>query len=243
MTQIIVPAVTESTAKPIQGNTLLAYLIDRSGSMYSCWTDTIGGLNADIESQKVNDDGKTEVVVYVFDHYMGSSELIKAYGGLLKDTPVFDSNDLTYIPRGGTPLYDCVGMMIREIEERENVSENNPIFLVSIFTDGMNNHYQGYSADDVKMMVETCQGRGWTFTYFGANQDAWVVGGHFGISAGNTVSYATNDMTQTMAVSSVARTVFVAEAKRRKLVDPGAMYGTKSFFADAGQSADDYKSS
>lgn len=242
MTLNIAPAVQ---AKPIQGDTILVYLIDRSGSMTSCWEPTIGGLNEDLKVQQKDDDGNTEAVFYFFDSSWevsqpngSSTRIVKPFEGPLSEATLFDQNDTTYGPSGGTPLYDSVGQMIQEIKDRIEATDNDVNVVVSIFTDGGNNNHHGYSADQVKHMVEECQGDGWTFTYFGANQDAWAVGGSFGIAAGNTMSYNTENMANVMQTSAVARSAHVGMAKAASAV--GEKYSSMAFFADAGQDETDY---
>lgn len=221
-------------------DTHLVYLIDRSGSMRGCWTDTIGGLNSDIVSQKAKDDGKTMVTVTFFDLYRGETCLEKAFVGALTECPEFSDQGSNIRPRGSTPLHDSAGLLITEVRESIMELDPKPMVLMSIFTDGYNNHNRGYSSDDVKRMVEICEEEGWTFTYFGANQDAWAASSSFGISKGNTVQYDTSNMAQTMAMASTARSSFIAEAKMARSINPAAMYKTKTFFEDAGQSAEDY---
>lgn len=251
MTLVIAPGITDvtSTAKPIDGDTLLVYLVDRSGSMRSCWEGTIGGLNIDIQTQQKTDDGKTEAVFYFFD---GSQNLnsntwrdtitriVKPFEGKLSDAVQFDQNDLSYAPHGSTPLYDAVGQMIQEIEVRVAATDGIVNVIVSIFTDGGNTDNHGFKPDEVKRMVEAAQGKGWTITYFGANQDAWAVGSTFGLSAGNTMSYDTSNMRGMMHSASVARSAHVGMAK--SMSAQGLNYTSSAFFAEAGQTEEDYKS-
>jgi len=144
---------------------------------------------------------------------------------------------VTQAPCGSTPLYDAVGKMIHEVSGSIEATEHNPNILVSIFTDGGNTDQHGYATDDVKQMIE--QRQGWTFTYFGANQYAWAVGNSFGIARGNTVSYSTDNMMNTMVAASAARATSITNAKAA--FKSGEQYATTSFFADAGQSVSDYK--
>jgi hypothetical protein len=245
MTLVIAPGVSGNNAQPIQGDTLLVYLVDRSGSMNSCWEPTIGGLNSDLAVQKQADDGKTEVAMIFFDSPThGQTRLIKPYVGPLSEA-IDLSLDKTsgYAPHGGTPLYDAVGRMIQDIRARVEATDTNPKpnVLVSIYTDGGNTDHHGYSPTEVTRMVEECQGSGWTFTYFGANQDAWKVGGSFGIAAGNTMSYDTSNMRGMMASASIARSAHTQMAKAAYA--SGATYESVNFFEQAGQTEEDYKKS
>lgn len=243
MTAIIVPAVQEKKAKPINGDTVLVYLIDRSGSMSTCWEETIGGLNADITRQKTEDDGKTEAIVAFFDgsSYSKQTNLIIPCEGSLSQAIVFSQVDPHYAPNGATPLYDAVGKLIEHVAARVDATpgEMKPNVLFSIYTDGGNNCSHGHTPDQVKKMVEGCEERGWSFTYFGANQDAWEVGGSFGIKAGNAMTYGTHNMEAVMMAASAARSSHTRMAKRA--FHEGAAYNTSNYFTEAGQSEDDYK--
>lgn len=234
------------TAKPINGDTLLVYLIDRSGSMMSCWEPTIGGLNEDLMVQQKDDDGKTEAVFYFFDSQWASgfggekkTEISKPFEGPLNEAVVFETGHTDYSPRGGTPLFDSVGKMIQEVSARVEATDGGANVIVSIFTDGGNTDRQGYSADEVKMMVEECEGKGWTFSYFGANQDAWKVGSTFGIKQGNAVSYDTSNMEGVMRSASMARSAHTKMAKMA--FASGESYTSANYFSDVGQTVDDYK--
>lgn len=250
MTLVIAPGVEDtnkSNAKPIQGDTILVYLVDRSYSMTTCWEETVGGLNRDVEVQQKDDDGQTEVAFYFFDggrsHGLGGgmgaqTNLVKPYEGPLNEAMVLDQHDQEYSPRGNTPLYDSVGRMIVELRERVDATDNKVNVIISIFTDGENNGHHGYSAQDVKTMIQELEQGGWTFTYFGANQDAWAVGQTFGIAKGNTMSYDTSNMADVMATASVARSAHTRLAKTAFAA--GQDYVTQSYFADVGQSEEDY---
>ena len=46
------------------------------------------------------------------------------------------------------------------------------LFSVQVITDGYENASREYSGTAIKELVERLRGKGWTFTYMGANQDA-----------------------------------------------------------------------
>ena len=76
------------------------FLLDRSGSMESCWDDTIGGYNSFLTSQKPL--GGTMSLIF-FDH-----EYEKVY----ENKPIEEVENLTvdiYKPRGSTALLDAIG--------------------------------------------------------------------------------------------------------------------------------------
>ena len=85
--------------------TLIAVLLDRSGSMQAIKDDTEGGFNAFVEQQR-NEPGEARVTLAQFDtHY----EVVYA------DRPIADVPPLDLQPRGMTALYDALGRLITDV--------------------------------------------------------------------------------------------------------------------------------
>jgi hypothetical protein len=149
------------------------FILDRSGSMASCWDDTIGGFNAFLEDQKQY--GGT-LSLNQFDH-----EFTVCY----KDEPIEKVEPLTratFVPRGSTALLDAIGSAIKMCEGKEM-----PVF--AILTDGLENASHTYTKAHIKDLIEQKTKDGWTFIYLGANQDAFAEAGSLGISARTTMNY------------------------------------------------------
>jgi predicted peroxiredoxin len=73
--------------------------------------------------------------------------------------------------------------------------------LVVIITDGEENASRLYHGETIKSMVKTSESDAdWTFTFLGANVDAFKMGATFGMNSANTASYATTSMSATMNV-------------------------------------------
>ena len=53
-------------------------------------------------------------------------------------------------------------------------------------------------------MVESCEGKDWTFVFLGANIDAFAAGSQMGFTMQNTVSYDTSNMKSTMSAVSAS---------------------------------------
>lgn len=103
--------------------------------------------------------------------------------------PVKRIHDLTlasYIPSGNTALYDAIMASIRALE-----TVDADAYLVLIVTDGEENSSQEFKLADVRAKITALEATGrWTFTYLGANADAWSVAGAMGMSSGNVANYA-----------------------------------------------------
>lgn len=149
------------------------FLLDCSGSMETCWDDTIGGYNSFVRDQA--EFGGTMTLVQ-FDH---------EYSVTYSKTPIGEVNPLTrqtYKPRGSTALLDAIGRTIKEWTD-----ETAP--TVIILTDGIENSSHKFSKAHIKDLIELKTKEGWQFVYLGANQDAFAEAGSMGIAPACTMNY------------------------------------------------------
>ena len=149
----------------------IIFLLDRSGSMETCWDDVLGGFNAFVKEQSQCD----YLTLIQFDH-----EYTMSYSDR-KICSVEPLTRETYIPRGTTALLDSIGKMIKE-------TPGGPKTVV-IFTDGLENASKNFTKAHVKDLIEQKTNEGWTFIYMGANQDAYAEAGAIGIAPRNTMEY------------------------------------------------------
>lgn len=153
------------------------FLLDRSGSMETCRDDTIDGYNVYIDAQK-NEGGTMTLVL--FDHEINV---------LYENKPIEEVPQLTadtFVPRGGTALYDALGYVTKMPLPGET--------MVIILTDGEENSSRTYTAAHVKDLIENKQTKdGWSFVYLGANQDTIMNSKRLGIHT--SVAYDTNVQT------------------------------------------------
>jgi Mg-chelatase subunit ChlD len=164
------------------------FLLDRSGSMESCWDDTIGGFNAFLNEQKA--DGGTLTLIQ-FDHeYQLTYERVK-----IADVAAMSRE--TYKPRGSTALLDAIGRLIKDWNGTSNPS-------VVILTDGQENASRKFTKDHIKDLIEQKTKDGWTFAYLGANQDAFAEASSIGIAPGCTMNYDANRTPDALRVLSAA---------------------------------------
>ena len=153
-----------------------AFLLDCSGSMETCWDDTIGGFNSFLMDQKAT--GGTLTLIQ-FDH---------EYNMTCERTKIDEVKPLTretYKPRGSTALLDAIGRLIKEWAGNGSPS-------VVILTDGQENSSTKFTKAHIKDLIEQKTKDGWTFAYLGANQDAFAEAGSIGIAAGSTMNYDAN---------------------------------------------------
>ena len=159
-------------------------LLDRSGSMQAIKTDIEGGFDAFIAEQRAQPGVCTVSLAQFDDQYE------HVYSGLdLADVPPLDLK-----PRGSTALLDAIGRVVRETAERlDKLPEPKrpAAVIIGIVTDGYENASKEMTYPAVKAVIEAYEkGRGWVFTYMGANQDAIEVGATIGVRADRAMSYA-----------------------------------------------------
>jgi uncharacterized protein YegL len=172
---------------PSNEKTQIICILDRSGSMQEEGViyEAINGFNNFLKEQKKLKDDATLTVALFDDRY----EM------LYDDVDIKKIKDITYdiwTPRGMTALYDAIGKTITTVKaNRMRLGSEKPAkVLVCIVTDGKENASHEYHRDGIKKLIKECENENWNFIYLAANQDAFAVGGAFGVSFGNTYTFA-----------------------------------------------------
>jgi len=166
-----------------QGYTHIAVVLDRSGSMSTCATDTVGGFNAFVEDQK-KVPGEATLTLAQFDDVY---ELVHN-GIALKDVPSLD-----FHPRGYTALLDAIGKTINDtgawLSQKPEDQRPERVFFV-ILTDGAENASREFTREQIfKMIRHQEDAYKWQFIFLGANQDAIKAGAGIGIKMDSALTY------------------------------------------------------
>lgn len=168
--------------------TEVVFILDRSGSMHSLTSDTIGGFNSLLQKQK---EEKGECLV--------STVLFNDKSFVLYDRlPIEEINDMNekdYNASGCTALIDALGDAIKHIKTvhkyiREEDRPEHTIFIIT--TDGLENASHKYSSDEIKKLVERQKEEGWEFVFLGANIDAVETAKHYGIDENRSTNYVSD---------------------------------------------------
>ena len=164
-------------------------IIDRSGSMSSCWNDTVGGINEFIKKNR-EIPGECKISLVFFD-----DKYEMPFNGINIQDAMF-SSPMTladYSPRGSTALLDAVGKTINDVGRRlkSTPEDQRPSkVMVCIVTDGEENSSREYNGATIKdMITHQTDKYQWDFTYLGANQDAFTTGQAMGIKGINCANY------------------------------------------------------
>lgn len=173
--------------------TLISFLLDRTGSMISVREDVIGGFNAFLEEQR-KIPGKCRFLLTQFD----SMSVDTVDYDDIRDVP--DLNHDTYVPRANTPLLDAIAQTMGRIDDL-NVEPDRVLFV--IYTDGFENASREHTRESVKKLIADAQENyGWDFIFMGADIDAYTQASAIGLLAGQTVAVASSQTSQTMGAVS-----------------------------------------
>ena len=191
----------------------VSFVLDETGSMNSVKSQTISGFNEYVNTlRKAKKAHKVRFTLTKFN----SAKVETVYDGVKLDD-VKELTDETYTPDMMTPLLDAIGSAIRTAEKKAGKKDS---VLIVIQTDGQENASAEYTRESIFKLREEKEKAGWTFVILGADMDAYAASAIFGISAGNTVSYASANTAKTFRSVADASLGFL---------DSGAK-GTDTFF-------------
>ncbi len=168
-------------------STFIGLLIDKSGSMESVKSDTIGGINSFLDEQsKV--EGKCKVSLYQFDDQYEIT---------------YENADITIAPRlntenyktrGWTALLDAIGKTINNIGDnlsKLNSKDRPSKVILVIESDGQENHSKEFTKSQIEKMIKhQTEKYNWSIVFLGANMDAISVAKSYGINANSTITYS-----------------------------------------------------
>ncbi len=201
----------------------IAVLIDESGSMLGAANDTINNLNGYIDEQATSEK-EILISVYTFNGDRGVRE--RFVGVNAKRAPHMGlvttglNDDLIYVPRGGTPLWDAIATMI--IRETSTVPT-----LVVILTDGQENASREYKTlTSIQALIKQQEEMGWSFVFLMAGLSRQVseiytcnlMGRSYG---GSTMTYAKG--TETVAFHNLRASTADWDAQARVANAAGAI--------------------
>ena len=200
------PVLARRIAASAEHGSDIWFLIDRSGSMASIARDVVVGFDQFFASQR-STGGDATVTVVQFDDHDPHDVLVDA-------APLARVHSIAerFEPRGSTPLYDAVGLLLDRAERRGGDDADQ---LVVVFTDGGENASRRWTQGTLFARISELRDRGWTFVFLGANQDSYATGGSVGFQAGNVSNYDASPMGVQAACSGLDRTVAEWRGKDR----------------------------
>lgn len=147
-------------------DTLVAFLLDRSGSMSSIIDDTIGGFNTYLENLRKDDPGTMRFTLTQFD-----TESVDVVCNAVSLDKVNKLSKDNYVPRAGTPLYDAMGKTMQRIAGEAN---GRKVLFVTL-TDGQENSSHEWNEGSVRKLIKEREDNDhWTFAYIGLGLEGWA---------------------------------------------------------------------
>lgn len=190
--------------------TELIFIIDNSGSMMSIVNDMEPSIETLLQEQAALN-GECNVTYFSFSNHVKEE---------FSSKPIKTVNKIGIKPSGSTALFDAIGTAIDSVGNRLAKlpeSERPELVVVCSITDGMENASREYNQTQIKEKIKHQQDKyNWQFIFLGANQDAWSNGQSMGVSAGKSMTYATNSTSITgayKATSDMISTMRCLESK------------------------------
>jgi len=126
---------------------------------------------------------------------------IKMLHFLDRVSEINELNADSYQPNSMTPLYDAMGIACNKLENvLKNQKNQNYNVLVTVLTDGLENHSTEYTNKAIKEMVGRLKENNWTFTYIGTDHDVDKIAESLDIE--NVMMFDKNPIAMKMAFSS-----------------------------------------
>jgi hypothetical protein len=203
--------ITVTLGKPTNAkHTVLAMVVDRSGSMQTMGSEVEGGCNAYLDEQRKSDAedvATTHVVMCTFDNTV---ECVHDNAALTDVAPITHEQ---VEPRGMTALYDAIGDALTRTAAVVNGLDHAPNVTIFILTDGQENSSHKWSKQAIATEIGKLQkpeGGGWDFYFAAANQDAMAEGSRLGMDSEQCMSFGNSGAKMKSAM------VYAKQAHTRK---------------------------
>jgi uncharacterized protein YegL len=165
-------------------------VLDRSGSMVGSQKVTMEALNTYLTDLKKEKSINALLTLSTFD---SMSIDIPIYRVPVKKLKSFPENLLK--PRGGTPLFDAIGLAIHDLENIEDSTDGNKVLV--IVTDGFENASKEYTFETISSKIKEKEEDGWLIIYLGADHDAFKQSNSLNFNRDRTMRYSKEDSVDT----------------------------------------------
>ncbi len=193
------------------------FILDKSGSMVSCWDETISALRTQFlqieKYSKENAEHQVKASLIYFDNQPkhGFTDIDGKKLAL--------SLSLTERPNGGTALMDAIGIGIHQLQQRMKPQDDA---IVIMLTDGEENASQLYTFQQIAEIMDKLRAtEKWTFTLLGAEVDAFEsIGSKLNMQRNHVYMYEKSNTSQAFdEISHKTRNFFEKKSKGESLKD------------------------
>lgn len=204
-------------------DTLVTFLLDRTGSMGSVKQGTIEAFNAYLEGLQQEPAGIR------FSFIQFDSQALDRVHVNVPVAQALKLTSATYQPRAATPLIDAAYKTIKAVEASEAAKGSK--IVVCIQTDGEENSSTAHTWAELHALIKEKTALGWQFNFMGCGIDAYDQGQKMGIGAMNTMSYDRNS-------AAATRAAFSASAENTRNFAVGALESTSYSMAQRSLAGD-----
>jgi hypothetical protein len=157
-----------ATILPKKKTTYYHLVLDRSGSMDSCWQETKQVIDKQLlDLKRIQEENINSALIF---SYCGFNQVLRFGESLMPLDHASINWELIY-PDGMTSLNDAIGESIHYLNQKAGaaLSDADADVIMLIMTDGHENSSKQYSPKAIKTLMETCERSGkWNFLFLGA---------------------------------------------------------------------------
>jgi uncharacterized protein YegL len=197
--------------------TIYQFIIDRSGSMGGMEAEAVNGFNRQLATlrslQKEFLDQEFLVSLTFFNDNM-VSPIVFGRPEQLSNLSIEE-----FRPAGMTALLDTIGTSIHKINavHGEEIRQKNTTVVMVIITDGHENASRMYTFSEISGMIKELESdSAWTFTFLGADMDAFEASAKLNIRPQNVASFQKEHYARMMDRVSVSMHSY-AESKDKEV--------------------------
>ena len=165
-------------------------VLDRSGSMSGSQSITIEALNTYLTELKKEKGINGSITLSTFDSVSIDIPISRVSIERLDSFP-----ESILQPRGGTPLFDAIGLAIHDLENISGSTDENKVLV--IVTDGFENASKEYTFDNISSKIKEKEDAGWLIIYLGADHDAFTQSNSLNFDKERSMRYSKEDSIDT----------------------------------------------
>ena len=179
--------------------TVIALILDASGSMQGVKEDTVAGCNIFIEEQRSHQE-ETSLMLVQFNHKITIEYSLTD----IREVPPLTEH--SYSPNGRTALLDALGTVTHSLGEKllAMPEENRPSKVaIATITDGQENASTKYNANQVRKMIQHQEKKyNWDYCYLSADFDAIQQAANIAIDPGKIAFFNKSHSKRTFSALS-----------------------------------------
>jgi hypothetical protein len=186
--------------QPKKKTTYYHLVLDRSGSMSSCWQEVRQVIDKQLlDLKRVQEENASSELIFsfcAFDHELRFSQDLMPVAQARMDWELI-------FPNASTSLNDAIGESISYVKNKAGaaLSEADADVIILILTDGYENSSRIYSSKAVKELMEAYEETGkWNFLFLGAGLEVTDVTDAYARGDKNAMSFSKDNFAASFKV-------------------------------------------